>query len=111
MVIFGVDFGYACNRLLDDGLLGKVAVGVVVVVVELEETQTGLGALAAQRRGAALGLGERGDIGLLHLGDGGKGLGRERLLRDARGEGEEVGEGLAVLAAGRHGDGLRGETF
>lgn len=85
------------------------------MVVELEEAQAGLGALAAQRRGAALGLGESDGIGLIRLGDGdgdgdgGKGLGRERLLRDARGEGEEVHEGLAVVgAAGRHGDGWCG---
>lgn len=85
------------------------------MVVELEEAQAGLGALTAQRRGAALGLGESDGIGLIRLGDGdgdgdgGKGLGRERLLRDARGEGEEVHEGLAVVgAAGRHGDGWCG---
>jgi hypothetical protein len=115
-VNFGVDlvgFSRVCAReLLDDGLLGKVAVGVVVVVVELEEAQTGLGAFAAQRRGAALGPGESGDIGLIRLGDGGKGLGRERLLRDGRGEGEEVHEGLAIVqAAGRHGDGWSGGRF
>lgn len=91
--------------LLDDSLLGEIAVSVVVVVVELEEPETSLGAFAAQRRCAALGL---GDIAVLRLGDSGKGLGRERLLRDARGEGEEVQEGAANrgegLAAGRHGE-------
>ena len=104
----------ACaGELLDDGLLGKVAIGVLMVVVELEETDAVLGAFAAQRRGAALDL--DGDCGIEHpfgLGNGGQGLGRERLLRDGRGEGEEVHEGAANrgkgLAAGRHGDGWVG---
>jgi hypothetical protein len=73
----------ACaSGLLDEyGLLGKVAVGILMVVVELEETEAGFGAFAAQRRGTALDLDRDGGIeDPFGLGNGGKGLGRERLL-------------------------------
>jgi len=104
---------YASKLLDDDGLLGKVAVGVLMVVVELEETEAVLGAFAAQRRSAALDLdGDGGIEDSFGLGNGGQGLGRERLLRGGWGEGEEVHEGTANrregLAAGRHGDGWVG---